>query len=136
MLVVVCSCRARFLRGRRKFHRPALLAVEGWRGGGVEGWRGGGVGGPPSLSHAGKNAMLVTKTSFEDAGHPPPSEAATTESGNRNGRCTADSSYPSAVGSPIGDYEVTDAEDGNGNGGREGWGFSPVVAATTSSPSM
>ena len=60
---------------------------------------------------------------------------ATTESGSRNGRSTADSSYASAVSSPIGDYEVMDAEDGNGNGGRERWGFSPVIAAA-SSPSV
>jgi len=96
---------------------------------------GGGVGAPPGLSHAGKNAMLPTKTSFEDVGLPPPSEVATTESGSRNGRSTADSSYASAVGSPIGDYDVMDAEDGNGNGGREGWAFSPVIAAA-SSPSV
>ena len=96
----------------------------------------GGVGAPPGLSHAGKNAMLPRKTSFEDMGLPPASEVATTESGSRNGRSTADSSYASAVGSPIGDYEVMDAEDENGNGGREGWAFSPVIAATTSSPSV
>ncbi|PUU76150.1 hypothetical protein B9Z19DRAFT_1109641 [Tuber borchii] len=96
---------------------------------------GGGVGAPPGLSHAGKNAMLPTKTSFEDVGLPPPSEVATTESGSRNGRSTADSSYASAVGSPIGFYDAMDAEDGNENGGREGWGFSPVIAAA-SSPSM
>ena len=88
-----------------------------------------GVGAPLGLSHAGKNAILSTKASFEDG-------AATTESGSRNGRSTADSSYASAVGSPIGDYEVMDAEDGNVNGGREGWAFSPVIAATTSSPSV
>ena len=92
---------------------------------------GGGVGALPGLSHAGKTTMLPTKTSFEDAGLPPPSEVATTESGSRNGR----SSYASAVGSPIGDYEVMDAEDGNENGGREGWAFSPVIAAA-SSPSV
>ena len=96
----------------------------------------GGVGAPPGLSHAGKNAMLPTKTSFEDVGLPPPSEVATTESGSRNGRSTADSSYASAVGSPIGDYEVMDAEDGNENGGRERWAFSPVIAAAASSPSV
>jgi len=98
---------------------------------------GGGVGAPSGLSHAGKNAMLPTKTSFEDVGLPPPSEVATTESGSRSGRSTADSSYASAVGSPIRDYEVMDVEDGNGNGngGREGWVFSPVIAAA-SSPSV
>ena len=96
----------------------------------------GGVGAPPGLSHAGKNAMLPTKTSFEDMGLPPASEVATTESGSRNGRSTADSSYASAVGSPIGDYEVMDAEDENGNGGREGWAFSPIIAAAASSPSV
>ena len=95
---------------------------------------GGGVGASPGLSHAGKNVMLPTKTSFEDVGLPPASEVATAESGSRNGRSTADSSYGSAVGSPIGDYEVIDAEDGNGNGGREGWAVSPVIAA--SSPSV
>ena len=97
---------------------------------------GGGVGAPPGLSHAGKNAMLPTKTSFEEVGLPPASEVATTESGSRNGRSTADSSYASAVGSPIGDYEVIDAEDGNGNGGREEWAFSPVIAAAASSLSV
>ena len=63
---------------------------------------------------------------------------ATTESGSRNGRSTADSSYASAVGSPIEAYEVIDAEDRNENGGREGWGFSPVIAAAAaaSSPSV
>ncbi|PUU76877.1 hypothetical protein B9Z19DRAFT_1087430, partial [Tuber borchii] len=84
------------------------------------------VGTPPGLSNAGKNEMLPTKTSFQ-------AEVATTESGSRNGRSTADGSYASAVGSPIGDYEVMDAEDGNG--GREGWGFSPIIAAAAS-PSM
>jgi len=83
---------------------------------------GGGVGTPLALSHADKNAMLLRKTSFEDVGLPPPSKAATTESGSRNGRSTADSSYASAISSPIGDYEVMDAEDGNGNGGRGGGG--------------
>ena len=90
---------------------------------------------PPGLSQGGENAMLPTKASFEDVGLPPPSEVATTKSGSRNGRSTADSSYASAVGSPIGDYEVMDPEDGNENGGREGWGFSPVTAAA-SSPSV
>ena len=74
------------------------------------------VGAPPGLSHAGENAMLSTKSNFEDVGLPPPSEVATTESGSRNGRSAADSSYASAVGSPIGDYEAMDAEDGNGRG--------------------
>ena len=97
---------------------------------------GGDVSAPPGLSHAGKNAMLPTKTSFEDVGLPPPSEVATTKSGSRDGRSTADNSYASTVGSPIGDYEVMDAEDGNENGGRERWAFSPVIAATTSSPSV
>ena len=97
---------------------------------------GGGVGAPPGLSHAGKNAMLPTKTSFEDVGLPPPGEVATTESGSRNGRGTADSSSASTVGSPIGDYEVMDAEEGNENGGREGRAFSPVIAAAASSPSV
>ena len=63
--------------------------------------------------------MLPTKASFENVGLPPPSKVAT-ESGSRNARSTADSSYASAVGSPIGDYEVMEAGDGNGNGGREG----------------
>ena len=54
-------------------------------------WR---PGAPPGLSHAGKNAMLPTRTSFEDVGLPPPSSAATIESGSRNGRSTADSSLP------------------------------------------
>ena len=70
--------------------------------------------------------MLPTKTSFEDVGLPPPSEVATTESGSRNGR---------SIGSPIRDYEVMDVEDGSENGGREGWAFSPVIAAA-SSPSV
>ena len=98
---------------------------------------GGGVGAPPGLSHAGKNAMLLTKTSFEDIGLPPPSEVATTESGSKNGRSTADSGYASAISSPIGDYEVMEAggRNWNGNGGREGWAFSPVTAAA-SSPSV
>ena len=97
---------------------------------------GGGVGAPPGLSHAGKNTMLPTKPSFKDVGLPPPSSAATTESGSRNGRSTADSSYASAVGSPTGDYEAMDAEDGNEDGGREGWAFSPVIAAAASSLSV
>ena len=73
---------------------------------------------------------LVSRTWLQ-----PPSEVTTTESGSRNGRSTADSSYASAVGSPIGDYEAMDAEDGNENGGWEGWAFSPVIAAA-SSPSV
>ena len=98
---------------------------------------GGGVGAAPGLSHDGKKAMLPTKASFEDVQLPPPSKAATTESGSRNGRSAAHSSYASAVGSLIGNYEIMDAEDGNGNGngGREGWAFSPVIAAA-SSPSV
>ena len=76
------------------------------------------MGAPPGISHGGKNAMLPTKASFEDVG-PTGRGGATTSSGSRNGR-TADSSYASTVGSPIGDCEV-DARDGNGNGGREGW---------------
>jgi len=76
------------------------------------------MGAPPGISHAGKNAMLPTKASFEDVGLKLPCEV-TTRSGSRNGR-TADSSYASTVGSPIGDCEV-DVRDGNGNGGREGW---------------
>ena len=79
--------------------------------------------------------MLPQKTSFDDVGLPPPSEVATTLNGSRNGRSNADSSYASAVGSLIGDYEVMGAEDGNESGGREGWGFSPVTAAA-SSPSV
>ena len=78
------------------------------------------MGAPPGLSHAGKNAMLPTKASFEDVRLPPPSEAATPKSGSRNGGNTTDSSYASAVGSPIRDYEVMETGDGNGNGGREG----------------
>ena len=78
--------------------------------------------------------MLPTKASFEDVRLQPPSEVATPKSGSRNGRSAAGSSYASAVGSPIGDYEVMDPEDGdgNGNGGREGWAFSPVIAASSS----
>ena len=76
--------------------------------------------------------MLPTKASFEDVRLQPPSEVATPKSGSRNGRSAAGSSYASAVGSPIGDYEVMDAEDGNENGGREGWAFSPVIAASSS----
>ena len=94
-----------------------------------------GVDAPPGLTHAGKNATLPTKASFEDVGLPPPSEVATTESGSRNGRSTADSGYASAVGSPVGDYEVMEVEDGNENGGRERWGFPPVIAVA-SSPSV
>ena len=73
--------------------------------------------------------MLPTKASFEDVRLPPPSKAATPKS--RNGRNAADSSYASAVGSPIRDYEVMEAGDGNGNGGREGYAFSPVVASSS-----
>ena len=90
---------------------------------------------PPGLSQSGENAMLLTKASFKNVGLPPPSQVATTESGSRNGRSTANGSYASAVGSPIGDYEAMDPEDGNENGGREGWEFSPVTAAG-SSPSV
>ena len=79
--------------------------------------------------------MLPTKTSFEYVGLPPPSKVTTTESRSRNRRSTADSSYASAVGSPIGDYGVMEAVDGDGNGGREGGAFSPVIAAA-SSPSV
>ena len=43
---------------------------------------------------------------------------------------------PAPLAPQIGDYEVMDAEDGNGNGGREGWAFSPVIAAAASSPSV
>jgi len=95
---------------------------------------GGMVGAPPGLSHAGKNAMLPTKASFEDVRLPPPSEeATTTRSGSGNGRSTADSSYASAVDSPIGDCDVVDVRDGNGNGngGREGWMFSAAAAASS-----
>jgi len=93
---------------------------------------GGDVGAPLGFSHVGKNVMLSTKASFADVGLPPPSEVATTESGSRNGRSIADSSYASAVGSPIGDYEVMDVEDGNENGGRERWAFLPVIAVAAS----
>ncbi|CUS12382.1 unnamed protein product [Tuber aestivum] len=94
---------------------------------------GGGVGAPPGLSHPGKNAMLPTKASFEDVGFSLRNEAATTGSGSGsgNGRSTADSSYASAVGSPIGDCDVMDAEAGNGDG--EGWVFSAGAASSTSS---
>ena len=88
------------------------------------------MGAPPGLSHAGKNTMLPTKTSFEDVGLPPPSEEATARSGSGNGRSTADSSYASAVDSPTGDCEVVDVRDGNVNGGREGWVFSTAVASS------
>jgi len=101
---------------------------------GLAGGGGGGVGAPPGLSHAGKNAMLPTKTSFEDVGLPPPSKEATARSGSGNGRSTADSSYASAVDSPTGDCEVVDVRDGdvnvNVNGGREGWLFSTAVASS------
>ena len=90
------------------------------------------VSAPPDLSHAGKNAMLPTKASFEDVGLPPPSEVATTENGSRNGRSTAYGNYASAVGSPIGDYDVMGA--GDGNRGREGWAFSPIAASSSSPP--
>ncbi|CAZ86170.1 unnamed protein product [Tuber melanosporum] len=93
---------------------------------------GGGVGAPPGLSHPGKNAMLPTKTSFEDAGLPPPSEAAATGSGSGNGRSTADSSYASAVGSPVGDCDAADVGDGNGDVSREGWVFSAIAASSSS----
>ncbi|PUU76880.1 hypothetical protein B9Z19DRAFT_1109209 [Tuber borchii] len=101
---------------------PPQMPPPGFAGGGV-------VGAPPGLSHAGKNAMLPTKTSLEDVGLPPPSEVATTESGSRYGRSTTDSSYASAVGFPIGDCEVMDAEDGNGlscESGMEGVGGEDV----------
>ena len=92
---------------------------------------GGGVGAPPGLSHAGKNTMLPTKASFKGVGLPPPSEAATPKSRSRNGRNAADSSYASAVGSPIRDYKVMEARDKNENGGREGLAFSPVAASSS-----
>jgi len=82
------------------------------------------MGAPPGISHIGKNAMLPTKASLEDARLKLPCEEVTTRSGSRNGR-TADRSYVSTVDSPIGDCEV-DVRDGNGNGGREGWVF-PVA---------
>ena len=95
-------------------------------------------GAPPGLSHAGKNATLPIKISIEDVGLPAPSEVATTESGSRSGRSTEDRSHASAVSSLIGDYEVMDAEDGDGNAneGREGLAFSPVIAAAAPSPSV
>jgi len=93
--------------------------------------RGGEVGVPPDLSHAGKNAMFPTKASFEDVRLPPPSEEAETRSGSGNVGSTADSSYASAVDSPIGDCDIVDVRDGNGNGGREGWVFSAAAAAAS-----
>ena len=107
---------------------PPQMPLSGFAGGG-------GVGAPPGLSYAGNNARLPTKTSFEEVELPPPREVATTESESRNRRSTVDSGYASAIGSPIGDYEVMGAEDGNGNGNgsREGRAFS---AAAAYSPSL
>ncbi|RPB04011.1 hypothetical protein L873DRAFT_1667844 [Choiromyces venosus 120613-1] len=107
-----------------------LSAPPGLGGGG-----GGGMGAPPGLSHPGKNAMLPTKGSFEDVGFspPPPLQPPQTPSdaGTGNGRSTADSSYASAVGSPIIDDAGSDVA-GDSGGAREGWVFSPAATAASS----
>ena len=76
---------------------------------------------------------VATKSEFRERGAYP-ARGTTTRSGSGNGRSTADSSYASAVDSPIGDCDVVDVRDGNGNGsgGREGRVFSPATAASSS----